>query len=239
MYQQIGPPPDISRNKPLYWALVVVLLSGSFRIITMGAASSLPPLKPVTNCDTARFMGHWFVIGVKPTFLETTCSNSVEKYTWVRQEESKRGGGFGPWSNDIDIDFTYNKDAPITSAVGSVPQKGWIQGDNKANSGAWKVSPFWPIKAPYLILEVDEANYDYTLIGYPSRDYLWIMSRKPQMDESVYKMLTERAVEKHQYSLEGLRRVPQVWTAEERTKRGLTEKEIPDSLLVKEPPTTK
>jgi hypothetical protein len=46
-------------------------------------------------------------------------------------------------------------------------------------------------------------------------------------------------VEKHQYNLDGLRKVPQVWTAEERAKRNLTEKEIPDSLLVKEPVSTK
>jgi hypothetical protein len=38
--------------------------------------------------------------------------------------------------------------------------------------------------------------------------------------------------EKHQYDLTGLRRVPQVWTEEERRKRGL-EGVIPDDLLTK------
>ena len=42
-----------------------------------------------------------------------------------------------------------------------------------------------------------------------------------------------RLKEKHQYDLEGLRKVPQVWTKEEREKRGLTSKEIPDALLTK------
>ena len=243
MRRQVGPAVNLfdkSHNK-LCWALTFVLFLGSLRTIhsTMGTSSSLPPLKPVANCDTARFMGTWFVIGVKPTYLERTCSNSVENYTWVRQEESKRNGGLGPWSNDIDIDFKYNRDAPISSALKSLPQKGWIQGNDKANSGEWKVSPMWPIKMPYLIIELDEENYDYTVIGYPSRDYAWIMSRKPQMEEKTYKMLTDRLVEKHQYDLKELRRVPQVWTAEERTKRGLTDKEVPDSMLVKEPEVTK
>jgi len=88
----------------------------------------------------------------------------------------------------------------------------------------------WPIKMPYLILEVDD-NYSYTVIGYPSREYCWIMSRHPVMPEKKYEELKERLVKKHQYDLDGLRRVPQVWTAEEREKRGFTSKEIPDSML--------
>lgn len=84
---------------------------------------------------------------------------------------------------------------------------------------------------PYEIIEVDDKDYMYTVIGYPSRDYCWIMYRLPQMPESTYSMLTDRLVKKHQYSLEGLRKVPQVWTREEREKRGLSNKEIPDSML--------
>jgi apolipoprotein D and lipocalin family protein len=83
---------------------------------------------------------------------------------------------------------------------------------------------------PYLILECDE-DYDYTVIGYPSRSYCWIMSRKPIMSDETYDMLTQRLKEKHQYDLEGLRKVPQKWTKVEREKRGLT-KEIPDNMLV-------
>ena len=183
-------------------------------------SSSLPDLEAVSSCDTARFMGTWFVIGVKPTIFEKTCTNAVERYTWL--QDSKR--------NDIDIDFQYNKDTPITSPLKSLPQKGWIQGKNKANSGEWKVSPLPPIKMPYLILEVDDNKYDWCVIGYPNRAYCWILCRTPQMEESTYKMLTDRLQEKHQYDLQGLRKVDQKWTREERTKRGL-EKEIPDSML--------
>jgi len=186
----------------------------------------LPPLQPVTNCQTSRFMGTWFVIGVKPTVFEKTCSNAVEKYTLLLGDDGKGNG-----SHDIDIDFQYNSKEPITSALKSLPQKGWVQGPDKNNSGTWKVSPFWPIKMPYLILEVDEQNYSYTVIGYPSRDYCWIMARHPIMSDDTYNLLIDRLVSKHQYNLDGLRRVPQVWTEEEREKRGLTKEEIPDSML--------
>ncbi|KAL3904076.1 MAG: hypothetical protein SGARI_005091, partial [Bacillariaceae sp.] len=187
------------------------------------SSSSLPALKTVTNCETSKLMGTWFVIGNKPTPVETTMSNAVERYTLL--EKSTKS------NNDIDIDFRYNaKEDPLTSKEKSLPQKGWVQGDRN-NSGDWKVSPFWPIKMPYKIIEVDDKDYQYVVIGYPSRDYVWIMSRHPVMDEDLYKSLTTKLVEKHQYSLEGLRRVPQKWTEMERKKRGLTSVEIPDSML--------
>lgn len=176
----------------------------------LSTKTALPPLQTVPHCETAKFMGTWFVIGQKPTYLETTCSNAVEKYTLL---EGK--------NHDVDIDFQYNKADPVTSPLGSLPQRGWIQGEDKSDSASWKVSPFGPIRMPYPIIELDADKYDYCVIGYPSRDYCWIMSRKPVMAEDTYDMLTKRLVDKHQYDLEGLRRVPQKWTREERSKRGL------------------
>mmetsp|Transcript_51610 Transcript_51610/g.109751 ORF Transcript_51610/g.109751 Transcript_51610/m.109751 type:complete len:194 (+) Transcript_51610:172-753(+) len=189
------------------------------------SSSTLPALKTVASCDTTRFMGTWFVVGVKPTLLETTCSNAVEKYTLL--EEGK--------SHDIDIDFKYNPEEDPSdekNKVKALPQKGWVQGDNRLQSGDWKVSPCWPIKMTYPIIELDEKGYSYAVIGYPSRAYCWILSRSPVMDEGLYKNIEKKLVENHQYDLEGLRKVPQKWTSEERAKRGLTADELPDSFLI-------
>lgn len=190
--------------------------------------SSLPSLQHVQHCETLKFMGTWFVIGVKPTMFETTCSNAVEQYSFINSEEQKN------CSHDINIDFQYNSIEPILSPIKSLPQKGWVQGDNKLDSGLWKVSPFWPIKMPYLILEVDEKNYEHCVIGYPNREYCWILSRKPKLDDNTYNDLIKKLKEKHLYDLTTLRKVPQYWTADERKKRGLSEKEIPNEYLEKE-----
>lgn len=170
------------------------------------------------QCITDRFMGVWFVIGVKPTPFETTCSNAVERYTRVKNGD-----------HDIDIDFQYNKSEPLTSKLKSLPQRGWIIGD-KENSSNWKVSPFGPIRMPYPIIELDDKKYEWVVVGHEGRKFVWIMGRKPKMDDELYENLTKRLVEKHQYSLEGLRKVPQKWTKEEREKRNLVD-EIPDDLL--------
>merc|ERR1712124_177597 len=141
-------------------------------------SNNLPPLVTVPSCDTSRFMGTWFVIAVKPTFLEKTNSNAVEKYSLLDEKDG---------NHDIDIDFTYNaKEDPFDSKVKSLPQKGWVQGDNRMDSGSWKVSPVWPVKMPYPIIELDDKDYSYCVIGYPNRDYCWIMARKPVMEGCLF-----------------------------------------------------
>ena len=190
------------------------------------SSSSLSDLKTVSSCETTRFMGTWFVVGVKPTPFETTCSNAIEKYTLLDEGSSK---------HDIDIAFGYNpKEDPLDpkNKVKSMPQKAWVEGPNRLKSGDWKISPLWPIKMPFPIIEVDEKDYSYAVVGNPNRSYCWILSRTPVMDETLYKDIERKLVDNHQYDLKGFRKVPQKWTAEERTKRGLTKEELPDSFLM-------
>ncbi len=190
----------------------------------MGQSSSkLPPLQTVPKCETSKFMGVWFVIAVKPTMFETTNSNAVETYTRVDNKQ-----------HDIDIDFQYNKTNPITSPLKSLPQRGWIIPSvsmSKEESSQWKVSPFGPIRLNYPIIELDSVNYSYCVIGHDARSYFWIMARKPYLEDNVYNMLLEKLRNVHLYDMEGVRKVPQVWTREERKKRNL-EKEIPNDVLV-------
>jgi apolipoprotein D and lipocalin family protein len=193
------------------------------------ASSSLPPLQVVPNCETSRFMGQWFVIGVKPTFLETTCSNAIEKYT--RQENNNNNKKD---KMDVQVEFTYNNDEPITSKFKTLYQKCWIQGEDKSNSASWIVSPFWPLKLDFPIIELDDDKYSYCVVGQNSRSYCWIMARQPKMSNQLYEEITKKLVEKHQYSLDGFRKVPQYWTKEERDKRGVTAEQIPDSWLNKQ-----
>ncbi|CAB9501682.1 Apolipoprotein D [Seminavis robusta] len=202
------------------------------------ASNSLPALQTVSECVTERMMGTWFVIAVKPTMFETKNSNAVERYTWIDDAKKKNGG------NDFDIDFTFNVDEPITSKIKALPQKGWVlDNDNKqfapgtnrleTKTGNWQVSPAWPIKMPYLLVEVDLEHYQYCVVGYPSRAYCWIMARTPQMEEATYNDLVDKLQTKHNYDLVGLRKVPQKWTRVEAEKRNLI-KDIPGHMLEKE-----
>ena len=53
-----------------------------------------------------------------------------------------------------------------------------------------KVSFYWPFFGSYWIINIGE-NYEYAVVSEPKRQYLWILSRKPYMEESKYNKLVK------------------------------------------------
>ena len=78
---------------------------------------------------------------------------------------------------------------------------------NEAEPRNLLVSFFWIFYSPYNILELVK-DYTYSLIGTGSNDYLWILSRTPQMDEETYIMLVNKAKERG-YDISKLEKVDQ------------------------------
>jgi apolipoprotein D and lipocalin family protein len=70
-----------------------------------------------------------------------------------------------------------------------------------------KVSFFWIFYAPYWIIDLDE-NYQYAVIGEPDREYLWILSRSPEMDDAQYQKILRR-IETLGYNPAKLEKTPQ------------------------------
>lgn len=58
-----------------------------------------------------------------------------------------------------------------------------------------KVSFFWFFYGDYYILELGE-NYEWAVVGSSSDNYLWILSRKPQMDEGLYNELLHKLTQR-------------------------------------------
>jgi len=66
---------------------------------------------------------------------------------------------------------------------------------------------YTPLRFPYLITHMAD-DYSHVIIGYPSREYLWIMARSPTLPPAQYDMLV--AISKaHGYNTELIRKVPQ------------------------------
>lgn len=55
-----------------------------------------------------------------------------------------------------------------------------------------KVSFFWIFYADYFILELDK-EYQWAIIGSKSDDYVWILHRKPKVQEEEYRYLVSLA----------------------------------------------
>jgi apolipoprotein D and lipocalin family protein len=68
--------------------------------------------------------------------------------------------------------------------------KGKVKVVDKTTNAKLKVTFFWPFYGDYWIISLGEA-YDYAVVGTPNRKYLWILSRTPKMNDTLFSQLTE------------------------------------------------
>ena len=78
---------------------------------------------------------------------------------------------------------------------------------DRSSNAKLKVSFFRPFWGDYWIVDL-EPNYQYAVVGHPSRDYLWILSRTPTMDGAVYQGILGR-LQQQGYEVARLNRTPQ------------------------------
>lgn len=147
--------------------------------------------KTVDKLEIPRFMGKWYVLAGRFTVFEKEVHNGIEIYAW---DEKK---------SQIDISFDYNQGS-FDGKKKSLPQKGWIE--NTSTNAHWKVSPLWPLKFDYLVIDLAD-DYSWTAIGVPNQKYLWIMARDTKNSETVVKEALERLKTKG-YNTENIVLVP-------------------------------
>ena len=153
------------------------------------AESSLKPMPVVDYVDLDRFMGDWYVIATIPTFLERDAYNSIETY----QRDN---------DGSIATTFTFNKGS-LNGPTKIYRPRGFVK--DKRTNAIWGMQFVWPIKADYRIVYLDD-NYQQTIIGRTSRDYVWIMARTPVISEQDYSNLVAR-VDSLGYDLDALQKV--------------------------------
>jgi apolipoprotein D and lipocalin family protein len=161
--------------------------------IMLSACSSAPTIPTAKSVDVPRFMGDWYVIANIPTWPERDAYNAIESYK------------LDP-DGSIATTFTFRKGA-FDGPEKVMRPRGFVT-DAESNA-VWGMQFIWPIKAEYLIAHVD-ADYTETIIARSSRDYVWIMARKPVLPEADYARLVQMVADLG-YDTGKLQKVPQRW----------------------------
>lgn len=152
-----------------------------------------PPLFKVSEVDINRYLGLWYEIARIDHSFQKDCVASTAEY-------SLRSDGYIRVINKC-------RKKDIQGDLAVVEGKAWVI-DKDTN--AWlKVQFFWPFRGDYVIIDLDERDYSYAVVGHPSRDYLWILSRTPQMKDYIYKGIISRIVAQG-YKVEKIKRFPQI-----------------------------
>ena len=183
-------------HKSLVQMIMVVVLAGIFLIVIYGCATTPEregiKMQVVKNVDVNRYAGTWYEIARLPNSFERDLVGVTATYT-VR--------------NDGKIDVL-NQGYVQTLDGRLKTTKGTARVPNPEESGKLKVYFFLFFGADYFILELDQENYQYALVGSSTPDFLWILSRTPQMDPKIYDMLVDKA-RRLGYPVENLIEVPQ------------------------------
>ena len=139
-------------------------------ILAMGGCSANhAPLATVDQVDIERYSGKWYEIARYEHYFEKGCTNATAEYT-IRKDGKLKV------TNKCILE-----DGEAIDAVGVA------YAVDKSNSKL-KVSFFRPFYGNYWILMLGD-DYSYAVIGDPTREYLWILSRTPVLDSEVKEMI--------------------------------------------------
>lgn len=194
-----------STNSSLLYLLLTVFVGYIFLQNTMGnSGTKLPALQATTKAiDNSKIMGKWYVISCIPTVFEKDAHNAVEFYEWKNEEKQ-----------ELKVTFTYQTGG-FDKPQSKLTQDGYVY--NKETGGEWRVRPrFFNDRVPipfwfeYLILDGPSTEKPDVplLVGVPDRSFLWIMHRKPSMDEAQYNAIVSRCKDEWKYDTDKIYKVP-------------------------------
>jgi lipocalin len=137
------------------------------------STESIPAIK---NFDLKRYLGVWYEVARLPHSFE----NGLDKVTAT---------------------YTLQDDGTIAvlNKGFNTSKREWKEANGKAgipdtSAGALlQVSFFWIFSAEYKVIVLDSVNYSYAMVTSSSKKYLWILSRSPQLEQTVYNDLMSKA----------------------------------------------
>ncbi|MDX2452581.1 lipocalin family protein [Desulfosarcina sp.] len=137
------------------------------------------PLSTVSAVDLNRYLGKWYEIASYPAWFQRGCTGSTADYSLLPDGRIRV----------VNRCFKNSLDGPLKVS------KGKAEVVDTATHARLKVWFFWPFKGDYWIIDLDD-DYQWAVVGVPSRKYLWILSRTPTLDGAVYDGILRRVIEK-------------------------------------------
>lgn len=152
-------------------AFLVALLA-----ILAGCTDPPDGVTPVTGFEAKRYMGTWYEI--------------------MRLDHSFEEG-----LDNVTATYALNPDGTVSVTNRGLDREtcGWDEAEATArflespDVASLAVTFFWPFSGGYHVIALDRAEYRYALVSGPSRDYLWILARTPDLDSATIDHLVDTA----------------------------------------------
>jgi apolipoprotein D and lipocalin family protein len=163
-----------------YVFIAFVVLATQLPLQEHGPRSS--PLRVVPLVDLARYCGTWYEIARLPNRFQKECVGNVTATYTLLEDGTVRV-----------VNRCRKANGETSEAEGKARRKSDEEPSSKLEvrfaPALLAIFPF--VWGNYWIIDL-APDYSYAVIGEPSRDYLWILSRTPSLSDEVYSAILER-----------------------------------------------
>ncbi len=155
-----------------------LLLVGSLSLATFGLGCQQHEPLEVARVDLAQMSGKWYEIAKLPRATQASCRGTTAEYQLTSAKE-----------------LLVTNECHLGSLIGSL---------KRVSARAVVTDPDEPAKlsldfgfayGDYWVIDRGE-QYEYLVVGHPSRDYLWILSRTRTLPAATLSGVLDRAQQK-------------------------------------------
>lgn len=158
-----------------WWLVSMVLL--------VAGCATYKPMQTAKSVDLQKYMGKWYEIARLPNSFQKGCHCSTAEYKILDKDT-------------ISVTNKCYKDGKLKEATATAWQS------NVDDNSKLKVRFFWLFTGKYWILYVSD-DYQYAVIGEPSREYLWFLSRTKHISQQQLDLMKNVATQQG-YNLDQL-----------------------------------
>jgi apolipoprotein D and lipocalin family protein len=144
--------------------------------VWLAAADTHPPLRVVDSLDLTRYAGKWYEVARLPNKFQIQCAGDVVARYMLRED------------GRIDVMNVCRREDGSFSEVRGIARKagdGRIQARLQVRFAPAVLSFLPMVWGDYWVIGLG-PDYTWAVVGVPSREHLWILSRTPTLSESSY-----------------------------------------------------
>lgn len=147
-----------------------------------GAGAAILPNEPVAQVDLARYAGTWYEQARLPMYFQRKCvADTTARY------RANADGTMAVVNRCRRDDGSFLEAQALARTVGG-----------RTSTLEVRFAPAWLSWLPvvwgdYWVIALDDPGYQWAMVGAPDADYLWILSRTPQLDPVVHERLVAQA----------------------------------------------
>ena len=183
--------------KQVWCTAVLAVAAWGVTAQTTATPAPLPPVNTIATLDVPRYMGTWYEIAKFPNRFQAKCVANTRARYLAQTDGSVQV-----------LNSCVTADGSTIDALGLAKQVGTVTSPKLQV----RFAPVWLSWLPmvwgdYWVIDLD-ADYQLAAVSDSKREYLWVLSRTPQVNDKAYGALMERLKSQH-FEVEKLERTTQ------------------------------